>query len=47
MANHSEYYQSAGWFFIIGEPSDKEVDMLLKHDIIGYLLPDFQFGGEC
>ncbi len=47
MANPTTHYQTSGWFFIVGIPSDKEIDLLLNHDIIGYLLPNFQFAGEC
>ena len=47
MANHSTHYPSAGWFFIIGQPTDKEAQFMLDSEIIGYLLPNFQFIGEC
>ena len=47
MANQTEHYPCSGWFFIIGEPTDREIEFMLDREIIGYLLPNFQFGGEC
>lgn len=35
------------WIFLLGEPSQGDINWLFEHDMIAYVLVDFAWAGEC